>query len=46
MGMRAGVLFAGLLALAACGSPPESSGSAAQDEERPEDRETVMMKWS
>ena len=42
MDMRLGICLTSLLVLAACGGSPDSSGSAAEDEERPEDRETVF----
>jgi hypothetical protein len=42
MDIRLGIFLTGCLILAACGSPSDSSGSPVEDEERPEDRETVF----
>ena len=42
MDIRLGIFLTGCLILAACGSPPDSSGSAVGEAERPEDRETVF----
>lgn len=42
MKIRVGIWVAACLVISACSGSPDGSGSAAEDEERPEDRETVF----